>query len=189
MKEKKSYILVSLILILFSCKKKPEIEVNFSLNKKDSVLLVKYSNLNQANYYLDFIPEFNDSHFRILPEGRSTFGFIFIPIIQKNDLDLLENFNCNKYNNYGKENLYQHPIFLKSNSSKIYMFKIKNYISGRTLKLESSTNPYITFLKDLEASNSTKEIEKLHALKDYKCNGYTYFTGDFVFNYTQLILP
>ncbi|MBU3050577.1 hypothetical protein KNV96_20790, partial [Chryseobacterium indologenes] len=75
MKEKKSYILVSLILILFSCKKKPEIEVNFSLNKKDSVLLVKYSNLNQANYYLDFIPEFNDSHFRILPEGRSTFGF------------------------------------------------------------------------------------------------------------------
>ncbi|WP_284463068.1 hypothetical protein [Chryseobacterium sp.] len=189
MKRKLSYILIGLIFILFSCKEKPEIKVNLSLDKKDSTLIVKYSNLNQTNYYLDFIPEFNDSYFRILPEGGSTFGFILIPIIQEDDNDLLEKFNCNTYNNYNKENLYQHPIFLRGNSSKVYKFKIKNYISRRTLKLESSINPYLSFLEDMVTSNSTKEVEKLKTLKDYRCNGFTYFTGDFVFNSRQLILP
>lgn len=189
MKEKLNYILIILTLILTSCKEKHEINVNVSLDKKDSILIIKYSNLNKTNYYLDFIPEFNDSYFRMLPEGGSTFGFTLIPIIQKDDDDLLEKFNCNTYNNYNEENLYQHPIFLRGNSSKVYKFKIKNYISKRTLKLESSINPYLSFLKDMEASNSTKEVEKLNALKDYRCNGFTYFTGDFVFNSSQLILP
>ncbi|MBV8328351.1 hypothetical protein [Chryseobacterium sp.] len=190
MKKNVIYILILQIFTLFSCRtKEKEIYVDLSLNKEDSVLVVKYTNLNQKNYYIDFIPELNDSHFKILPEGGSTFGFIFIPITQKNHDDLLEKFNCNTYNNYGKENLYQYPIFLKGNSNKTYMFKIKNYISGRTLKLESPINPYVSFLKDMEASNSTKEIEKLHVLKGYNCNGYTYFTGDFIFNFNQLILP
>lgn len=188
--EKNVFSLIFLVFIFFSCKKKEEIKVSFSLDKRDSLLVVKYINTNQTNYYIDFIPELNDSQFKILTEGGSTFGFDFMPI-GKNDDDSLnfKKLNCITYNKYEKELLYSYPIFLKANSTKIYKFKINNYISGRTLKIQSSKNPYRTFLRDMETSNSIKEVERLQFFRNHSCNGYTYFTGDFIFNSKQLILP
>lgn len=185
-----NYVSIIFILFLFSCKSEESIEINISVRGRDSLLLVRYSNPNVTNYYIDFIPEFNDSKFKILPEGGNTFGFTFMPIEQNEDDSVnFKKLDCAIYSKYEKSDLYQNPIFLKGNSSKLYKFKINNYMPGRILKLRSPKNPYKSFLNDMKASNSTNEVNKLLLLSDYECNGYQYFIGNFTFTPNQITLP
>lgn len=174
---------------LLSCKSKENINVNLSINKKDSTLIIRYNNPNSTDYYIDFIPEFNNSSLKTLPEGGSKFDFEFVSVQKNNDDSLnFKKLNCVTYSKYEKEYTYQSPIFLKSNSSKTYKFKITDYRSGSVIK-HTLENPYKSFLNDMKSSNSTDEVNKLIALESCKCNNYKYFVGDFIFNAKKIILP
>jgi len=186
------YFLFPLLSLVLSCKREDKISVSININKNDSTLIVKYFNPNSTNYYIDFTPEFHDKYFEIAPNSKSKDILIldFIPkSVNKEDSLISNQFRCAIYNTYEKNSLYRYPIYLKSKSSKVYSFKIKNYLSGKQLEFKTSENPYQSFLMEMKTSNSNNEIKKLIYLNKYKCENYKYFTGQFTYNPNAFILP
>lgn len=175
---------------MLSCNSKKNVMVELSVDKSDSVLNIAYSNMTSKNFVIDLTPEINDSKYEIYPEGGTSFNIILEEIsINSEDSLFYERKKFNYLNKYKVGKGYSYPIFIKSNSKKVYKFKIKNYISGKKITCTTPKDLFDALYEDMERSGSKEILDTLQNLKQQKYDGFEYFTGTFSFKKNKIELP
>ncbi|UKB84343.1 hypothetical protein LF887_01430 [Chryseobacterium sp. MEBOG06] len=174
--------------ILISCEKK-DLKIYASINKKDSILILKIENTTEKDFLIE-IPTlenfFYEDEFNEI--GPEYFGPLTLLIMKKDSSDIKKYIalKCEGIEDHHTLNT-NYPKFIDKKSSRKYYYKLVGYKSGRTILLKDDN--FKTVIHNLNISVNDKRKEKLMKLKDQTCGNYTYFTGSIKFYPDKIILP
>lgn len=174
-------------ILILSCKK-ADLKIYSSINKKDSVLILKIENTTNKNFLVE-IPNldnfwYKDEYDKLNPEYISQSTNVKLT---KNDEDSIKfsSYKCTSLLNKKKSSKY--PKFLNAKTTKKYYYKLNDYKKGRKIFLID--DDFDVLLHNLNVSQNNKPKREFIELKNQVCGGYEYFTGSFEFIHREIILP
>lgn len=180
--------IVIFLLFLQSCSTNSQSEITIlpMVNKSDSTILLKIKNNTDSNYIVEF-PSLDNFYYKDEWQA-STPEMIYVKksfVLLKNDVDdnLNKNINCETLQDLMNIKDQVPLKFIKQNSEKTYILKIINYRSGQTILFDDDN---FNFVQNLINEDRRKFI---NSIKNQNCNGYKYFTGNFIFVPTEIVLP
>ncbi|PKF75332.1 hypothetical protein [Chryseobacterium sp. PMSZPI] len=180
--------LLSIFAFIISSCEKEDLKIYASINKKDSILVLKVENTTEKNFLIE-IPTlesfFYEDEFNKM--GPEYFGPLTLLSMKKDSSDI-KKYNALKCEGIENQTLKNNcPKFIDKNSTKKYYYKLVGYKTGRKILLKD--DDFKTLLHNLNISVNDKRKENFIKLKNKTCEGYTYFTGSIKFYPDKIILP
>lgn len=174
------------LMFMSSCQRK-DLKILTSIDKKDSLLVLTIENTTDSNFILEFPSLDNFLYENEVENHSSESPYIsklhLINVEDQGDIDMYKKSNCMTIERIMTNTQKSIPKFLLKKSKKKYFFKLKGYKSGNTIILKD--DGYDVFANTLDENK--KDI--FNKMRNQNCNGYKYFTGEFEFTPSKIILP